>query len=318
MLRTTANRYNPHNPSRAAVALSIEDGEMGLNRTAVLAMVLAAVLGGSAGCMAVRLGQRTMHQASTLPDLQYQQVLDNLAMFAGNPSALPWHVNFREGTTQVTDSASAGAAVDLGPPSNTLPQLFGSRTIVVQWGMTPVIERTELRLLRIAYRRALGLSDMPNPEFLSELAHELKNQFPSNADQSDESELFYELESSRVGNYAEFDARVITTNDSEVCVDGREALPRNLSPLARNVCRKVDGIQRDLARIGPGWFHVGRKRDVPKDACYVGRHRDRYVWVEPEGREAPDRVHPDCDAHLHPDQGDSDAHQPRFGEILTG
>ena len=30
-------------------------------------------------------------------------------------------------------------------------------------------------------------------------------------------------------------------------------------------------IQDDLAEIRPGWFHVGSKHDVPKDACYVGR-----------------------------------------------
>ena len=257
-----------------------------LTRTAALAVAVCITLAGSTGCMVHRLGQRTIHQARTLPDLQYQQVLDNLAMFADNPAALPWHVNFREGTTQVTDSASAGAAVDLGPPSNTLPQLFGSRTIVVQWGMTPVIERTELRLLRIAYRRAIGLSEMPDPEFLSELAHELKNQFPSNADQRDESELFYELESAKSRNYPEFDAKVITTNDDDVCAVGPAALPRQLSPLARNVCRQVESLQRNLARVGPGWFHVGRKKDVPRDACYVGQHHDRYVWVGPEGREA--------------------------------
>ena len=55
----------------------------------------------------IRLGQRTMHQASTLSDLHYQQ-LHNLARFADNPSALPWHVNFREGTVQITDSVSGG------------------------------------------------------------------------------------------------------------------------------------------------------------------------------------------------------------------
>ncbi len=43
-------------------------------RIAAFALVLA--LAGSSGCMAVRLKQRTMHQASTLPELQYQQVLE--------------------------------------------------------------------------------------------------------------------------------------------------------------------------------------------------------------------------------------------------
>jgi hypothetical protein len=53
--------------------------------------------------------------------------------------------------------------------------------------MTPVMKETELRLLRIAYRRALGFAEMPDAEFLNDLAHELENQFPSNADQRDES-----------------------------------------------------------------------------------------------------------------------------------
>jgi hypothetical protein len=218
-------------------------------RTAALAV--AFVLAGSAGCTSVRLGQRTIHQASTLPELEYQQVLNNLALFATNPAALPWHVNLREGTTQITDSASAGAAVDLGPPSSTLPQLFGSRTVVVQWGMSPVSDPTELRLLRIAYRRAHGSAEMPDAEFLAELAHELKNQFPSNADQRDESELFYEYQSRSIRTYAEFDARVTTANDEEMCGEpaGQEGAR---SPLARDVCRQVDLIQRALARIGPG------------------------------------------------------------------
>ncbi len=274
------NRYNPYDPSRP-IGSRPEDGDM---RLRIAAIGLALALAGSTGCTSVRLGQRTMRQASTLPDLQYQQVLDNLALFATNPSALPWHVNLREGTTQITDSASAGAAVDLGPPSNTLPQLFGSRTVVVQWGMAPVINATELRLIRLAYRRAVGLAEMPDPEFLSELAHELKNQFLPNADQRDESELFYEYSSQGIRSYAEFDSRTTTTNDDKVCTDSRA--PGGRSPLARDVCRQIEVIQRALARIEPGWFHVGRKWDVPKDACYVGRHGGAYVWVGPEGREA--------------------------------
>ena len=105
------------------------------------------------GCTVGRLRQRTINQGSTLPALQYQQVLDNLAQFALQPGSLPWHVSLREGTSQVTDSLSGGAAIDLGPPVTWFPQLLGSRTAVAQWGMSPVIDATELRLLRIAYRR---------------------------------------------------------------------------------------------------------------------------------------------------------------------
>src|SRR4051794_37512645 len=199
------------------------------------------------GCTTGRLRQRTINQGSTLPELQYQQVLDNLARFATNPSALPWHVNLREGTTQVTDSLSGGAAVDIGPPVAWFPQLFGSRTAVAQWGMSPVIDATELRLLRIAYRRAHGSPDMPTPELLDELAHELKDQFAANADLRNESELFYEYHGRASRSFRELDAHLITTNDDTVCGDAEPS--RDRSPLTRNVCRKVGMIQHDLAMI---------------------------------------------------------------------
>jgi hypothetical protein len=37
--------------------------------------------------------------------------------------------------------------------------------------------------------------------------------------------------------------------------------------------------------IPMGWYCVGRKHDVPKDACYVARYGDVYVWVMPQGLE---------------------------------
>jgi hypothetical protein len=238
----------------------------------------------STGCTTGRLRQRTMNQGNTLPELQYQQVLDNLARFATHPGSLPWHVNFKEGTSQLTDSLSGGAALDLGPPVTWFPQLLGSRTAVAQWGMAPVIDATELRLLRIAYRRAVGVPDMPSPRFLDELVHELKDQFASNADLRYESQLFYEYQSRAHRSARDLDAHVLSTNDTTVCGYSGPAIDR--SPLAANVCRKVEMIQEDLAQIRPGWFHVGSKRDLPKDACYVGRSGDCYAWVCRDGIDA--------------------------------
>jgi hypothetical protein len=245
-------------------------------------VILVVGIACATGCTSGRLRQRTINQASTLPELQYQQVLNNLASFAVNPAALPWHVNLREGTTQLTDSVTGGSLVDLGPPAVTQPQVFGSRTAVAQWGMEPVIDATELRLLRIAYRRAHGLDEMPDEEFVDELAHELKDQFAANPDLRDESELFYEMQSRGSHNFRELDDRISTTNDDSFCTSPGSP-DRKRSPLARNVCRKIDMIQRDLARIKPGWFRLGRKRDVPNGACYVGKCGDRYAWVEPDG-----------------------------------
>ncbi len=158
-------------------------------------------------------------------------------------------------------------------------RVIGTRTAVAQWGMAPVIDPTELRLLQIAYRRASGFPDMPSPAFLDELAEELKDQFASNADLRNESAWFYEYHGRSCKSAEEQEARIVTTNDENVCRGG----PGDRSPLARNVCRKVQSIQRDLAQIRPGWFHVGHKRDVPKDVCYVGKCGNCYAWVGPDG-----------------------------------
>ena len=116
---------------------------------------------------------------------------------------------------------------------------------------------------------------------LDELAHELKNQVAVNTDLRDESELFYEYQARTRQDYARFDAEVITANDESF---GRIAGQK--SPLARDVSRQVAQIERELSRIGAGWFRVGRKWDVPRDACYVGRYHDCWVWVAADGQEA--------------------------------
>ncbi|MDB5390781.1 MAG: hypothetical protein JWM11_6427 [Planctomycetaceae bacterium] len=248
----------------------------------IVATICVAFLG---GCTTARLRQRTISLGGSLPELQYQQVLSNLALFSTNLDALPWHVNVREGTTQITDSATAGALVDLGPPAVTQPQIFGSRTAVAQWGMSPVIDVTELQLLRVAYRRAFGIQEMPSSELLDDLAHELKEQFASNADLRNESEVFFETESRVNAESRPVDARAATTNDSEFVTLPPDTR-RHLSPLAKNVRRKLEMIQRDFDRIQPGWFSSGHRRDVPRTACYVGKCGDRYVWVESDGRQA--------------------------------
>ena len=35
--------------------------------------------------------------------------------------------------------------------------------------------------------------------------------------------------------------------------------------------------------IPQGWYHVGSKHDVPRDACYCGHHCGVYVWVTADG-----------------------------------
>jgi hypothetical protein len=42
-------------------------------------------------------------------------------------------------------------------------------------------------------------------------------------------------------------------------------------------------VDFELAKIPPSWLHVGKCKDVPKDACYVAHCHGTYVWVTLEG-----------------------------------
>ena len=76
-------------------------------RAATFAVGLALISIGSSGCGVIRLGQRTMHQASTLPDLHYQQVLDGVTF--NSPSHNPTDYGSAP-TRLVTWTVNDGAA----------------------------------------------------------------------------------------------------------------------------------------------------------------------------------------------------------------
>jgi|GEM_PF-6505279 len=111
------------------------------------------------GCTHVALERRTVKQASTLTDLQYRQVLDNLAMFCCNPEALPWHVKLKSGTVQVTDQrggALSGIFGVPGDPANSIaPSINAQRGILGQWDVEPETDADELELLTFAYKKAV-------------------------------------------------------------------------------------------------------------------------------------------------------------------
>ena len=99
------------------------------------------------GCANVQLKHTTVNQASTLTNLQYQLVLENLAMIYANRSALPWHVNLPTGTAQVTDFGSAAFAMGFGRQMGILrsysPTFSAQRTIVETWGLAHGHERKQ-------------------------------------------------------------------------------------------------------------------------------------------------------------------------------
>lgn len=142
----------------------------------VLATVLFAAT--CAGCTTVQLRRSTISQASTLTELQYRQILSNLAMFSAQPSALPWHVSLRDGSAQITDTGTAGFLALITQASTAQPTASASRTVVDQWGMVPATDESNLRLLRMLYRNAFGAGETlgRDEDFANELGHELAKQ----------------------------------------------------------------------------------------------------------------------------------------------
>ena len=126
------------------------------------AVILSASLV-CAGCTHLALERRTVKQASTLTDLQYQQVLDNVAMFCCNKEALPWHLKLSGGLVQVADQGTAtlnGAAGGTGDLANSIsPTGTAQRGILGQWNVDPAVDTDDLEMLRLAYLKAVCPDD---------------------------------------------------------------------------------------------------------------------------------------------------------------
>jgi len=196
-------------------------------------LVSAAAFSTLAGCTEQALRGDTRQATDTLTELNFQQVLDNVARFEENPDTVPSFAVASSGTVSITDQAGAGASPTYSPTLTNMQQGGGAlpilsilfpfsvqRSVTENWSLTPVNNADCLRRLRCAFR-LLAMGDAtPNAAFC-------KQQM---------SEFFVGEEASLVNYFP----------------------PR-------------------------GWYSVGARKDVPKDARYVGHHGAVYVWVTREG-----------------------------------
>jgi hypothetical protein len=125
--------------------------------------VLAALLTAS-GCQThLALRDDTIHATGTLTDLNYQQVLNNVALFVANPSALPSVAVINAGTVTVADQKSVNASATYSPTltfaqqgGGALPilSLLGNpsaqRGVTENWSLAPVTDIDNLRRIRCA------------------------------------------------------------------------------------------------------------------------------------------------------------------------
>jgi hypothetical protein len=127
------------------------------------ALCIAILATAASGCTHAQLNRSTLFQASTLADLQFQQVLDNVARFVANPYTMPYFAYPTSGSTQIADGGTVSPTISWAPHS-TASEMLGlsaNRTITEGWGLVPVTNPDKLYAMRCAYQRVVGALSMP-------------------------------------------------------------------------------------------------------------------------------------------------------------
>lgn len=128
--------------------------------------LLLALLPLLAGCRTHQvLCENTVKTTTTLSDLNYAQVLDNVAMFCANPSAMPAIAVINSGTVTVGDQKGVNGSATYNPTLTFTQQGGGalpilslllnpsvSRNITENWSLVPVTDVDNLRRIRCAFQ----------------------------------------------------------------------------------------------------------------------------------------------------------------------
>jgi hypothetical protein len=133
-------------------------------RPVFLAML---ALGLVPGCIGQQLRFTARRTVNALPDLQYQQVIDNLAKLASNPGFLPYLAVAGQGSVQVTDNGNSTLGVNLSPAAFGPGSLnIGtSRNVTGTWSLGTITSPEKIRSMQAVYLRALRGRAAGDPAF---------------------------------------------------------------------------------------------------------------------------------------------------------
>ena len=119
----------------------------------------------STGCRThLVLQDRTLETAGTIADLNFQQVLDNVARYSSHPATLPSIAVINNGSVVVSDQDNIGGAATYSPTVAAFQQAGGfpilsfflspsvSRNLTENWSMVPVTDINKIRRLRCAFQ----------------------------------------------------------------------------------------------------------------------------------------------------------------------
>jgi hypothetical protein len=236
----------------------------------LVALIVTAGIIGMAGCTHHSLLRNTVLTTNTVMDIHYRSVLDNLALMSCQPEALPNHVHLADGVVQINDRAGFGQAggfttfggTDLGIDR------FGpsaQRQVTEQWGTDATTDPERLYDLQSLYRVALGLGPLPPPNSITYLRQRERSE------NGDDPGGAFSGESSGGGP------------SGTASTGGGGSTPSGGGGSGGGEGRRVplEVLMTDVPP--PGWYQVGRKKDVPAHAAYVGRSGHRYAWVTADG-----------------------------------
>ena len=111
-------------------------------------LALAAL--GFTGCTMMSLERHTVAQADSAVDLRYREVLDNLALIAREPSALPSYASIFSGTIFVQDQGQL-ASTNIFPfvgavsPGSIAGNASLNRQISQNWTLDPILAAGKAR-----------------------------------------------------------------------------------------------------------------------------------------------------------------------------
>lgn len=120
------------------------------------------------GCTTLALERHTLSQVASPTDIRYQEVLDNLAMVASDPAALPAYSSIFAGTAQITDTSQLASTTSVGPGATSAqvasPQF--TRLVLGNWTLDPINSPEKLEAIRgacrwVIYGREFACHDCP-------------------------------------------------------------------------------------------------------------------------------------------------------------
>ena len=142
------------------------------------ALLLLGLLSTLSGCTQMALQKDTVRTTNTLTDLQFQQILDNVARFHDNPDTVPSFAVATAGTVSILDTTGAGVSPTYAPTLTFIQQGGGalpiltllfpftaSRAVTENWSLVPITDADNLRRLRCAYRLLVMGEATPNYDF---------------------------------------------------------------------------------------------------------------------------------------------------------